>query len=91
MCSFGLIYLDCRSQRRIPKASPRWYARTVAASRQALPRDEAAAPWPVLSLSAPSPNAPREIDTEMTYLMTEAAGFLSVLHHEADERLRTLR
>jgi hypothetical protein len=37
------------------------------------------------SLSAPSANAPREIDIAMTYPMTEPAGFLSVLPHSTDE------
>jgi hypothetical protein len=37
---------------------------------------------------APRQNAPREIDTKMTYLMTAPAGFLSALHHVADEQLR---
>jgi len=32
---FGLVYVDFASQRRIPKASARWYARLIAASRAA--------------------------------------------------------
>lgn len=26
---FGLVYVDYATQRRIPKASARWYARTI--------------------------------------------------------------
>jgi hypothetical protein len=75
----------------------RWPVRAIAASRQALPCDEAAAPWPVLlALGALGKGPPRDrhrddLLTEMTYPMTEPAEFLSVLHHPADERLKTLR
>jgi beta-glucosidase len=41
---FGIVYVDYPTQRRILKASARWYARLIAATRQGPPATRPAAP-----------------------------------------------